>query len=166
MQRLPKLKTRTKSLLEFILDFIGHEKIWEAYPEYKQHKRFEDVIDKLADYLTENCKLISDNDWNAVLDSFEGKDSVPIMTIHKSKGLEYQTVVFVGLEDSAWWSFAKQPEESRAAFFVAFSRAKQRVIFTYCKKRGKKKKFLHYTIFFIVLELNQNLLNNIIFSLF
>jgi superfamily I DNA/RNA helicase len=140
MKRLTKIKIRTKSLLEFIIDFIGQENIWKAYPEYKQNERFEDVIDKLADYLTQSCHLISNNDWNEVLDSFEGKDSVPIMTIHKSKGLEYQTVIFVGLEDSAWWSFANQPEESRSAFFVAFSRAKQRVIFTYCKQRGKKNK--------------------------
>jgi superfamily I DNA/RNA helicase len=140
MKRLHKHKIRTKSLFEFIVDFIGQENICKAYPEYKQPERFEAVIDKLADHLTKSCILISDNDWNAVLDSFEGKDSVPIMTIHKSKGLEYQTVIFVGLDDSAWWSFAKQPKESRAAFFVAFSRAKQRVIFTYCKKRGEKNK--------------------------
>lgn len=40
--------------------------------------------------------------------------------------------------DSAWWSFPNQPEESRASFFVAFSRAKQRVIFTYCEQRGQR----------------------------
>jgi superfamily I DNA/RNA helicase len=75
-----------------------------------------------------------------VLDDFEGKDSIPIMTIHKSKGLEYHTLIFVGLDDNAWWSFAKRPEESRSAFFVAFSRAKQRIIFTYCKERGERTK--------------------------
>ena len=69
----------------------------------------------------------------------EGKDAVPIMTIHKSKGLEYHTIIFVGLDDSAWWSFRRQPEESRSAFFVAFSRAKQRVFFTYCHPRGQRK---------------------------
>jgi len=140
MDRLPELKTITKSLLTLIMDFIEPENILKAYPEYKQHKRFEEVIEKLTDSITESCQLVNDGDWNTVLDSFEGKGSVPIMTIHKSKGLEYHTVIFVGLEDSAWWSFAKQPEESRSAFFVAFSRAKQRAIFTYCKERGERKK--------------------------
>jgi superfamily I DNA/RNA helicase len=78
--------------------------------------------------------------WDTALDDLEGSDSIPMLTIHKSKGLEYDTVVFVGLDDQAWWSFPSEPEESKSAFFVAFSRAKQRVIFTYCKARGGQKK--------------------------
>jgi superfamily I DNA/RNA helicase len=58
------------------------------------------------------------------------------MTIHKSKGLEYHTVIFVGLDDGAWWSFAGDQVEGTAGFFVAFTRAKQRVVFTYCARRG------------------------------
>lgn len=57
------------------------------------------------------------------------------MTIHKSKGLEYDTVIFLGLEDSAFWNFAAQSVEDTCAFFVAFSRAKRRVLFTFCKQR-------------------------------
>jgi superfamily I DNA/RNA helicase len=60
------------------------------------------------------------------------------MTIHKSKGLEYHTVIFIGLDDGAWWSFAGDEIEATAGFFVAFTRAKQRVIFTYCDKRGSR----------------------------
>jgi ATP-dependent exoDNAse (exonuclease V) beta subunit len=36
------------------------------------------------------------------------------MTIHKSKGLEYHTVIFVGLDDGAWWSFKKDEYEATA----------------------------------------------------
>ena len=53
------------------------------------------------------------------------------------KLLHQITVIFVGLDDSAWKHFVSQQEESRSCFFVAFSRAMQRVIFTYCEKRGK-----------------------------
>ncbi|MGY4173478.1 3'-5' exonuclease [Bradyrhizobium sp. USDA 4529] len=60
------------------------------------------------------------------------------MTIHKSKGLEYHTVVFVGLDDGAWFNFEKQSHEEAASFFVAFTRAKQRVVFTYCARRGQR----------------------------
>jgi superfamily I DNA/RNA helicase len=62
------------------------------------------------------------------------------MTIHKSKGLEYHTVIFVGLDDGAWWSFAEDQIEGTAGFFVAFTRAKQRVLFTYCASRGTRAK--------------------------
>ena len=47
-------------------------------------------------------------DWMLAIENFEGLHSVPIMTIHKSKGLEYNAVYFVGLEDSAFWSFKNQ----------------------------------------------------------
>ena len=57
------------------------------------------------------------------------------MTIHKSKGLEYEVVFFIGLEDSAFWNFTKQPDEDKCTFFVALSRAKERVDFTFCKGR-------------------------------
>lgn len=62
-----------------------------------------------------------------------------IMTIHKSKGLEYNAVYFIGLEDSAFWNFRNQPDEDRCTFFVALSRAKASVTFTFCKKRTGMK---------------------------
>ena len=61
------------------------------------------------------------------------------MTIHKSKGLEYSAVYFVGLEDSAFWNFKKQPEEDRCTFFVALSRAKCSVTFTFSNVRSGLK---------------------------
>lgn len=57
------------------------------------------------------------------------------MTIHKSKGLEFKTVIFLGLEDAEWWNFRQQQDEEKRSFFVAFSRAIQEVIFTYSDTR-------------------------------
>ena len=61
------------------------------------------------------------------------------MTLHKSKGLEYHTVIFAGLDDSAWWSYAQDTAVATAGFFVVFTRAKQRVIFTDSPSRGTRK---------------------------
>ena len=69
----------------------------------------------------------------------EQADTVRIMSIHKSKGLEYSAVYFVGLEDSAFWNFRNQPDEDRCTFFVALSRAKESVTFTFCKRRAGMK---------------------------
>lgn len=55
------------------------------------------------------------------------------------KGLEYNAVYFIGLEDSAFWNFRNQPDEDRCTFFVALSRAKASVTFTFCKKRSGMK---------------------------
>jgi superfamily I DNA/RNA helicase len=70
-----------------------------------------------------------------IVDDVIGVNTIPAMTIHKSKGLEFHTVIFLGLEDSQWWNFSKKPDEEKRGFFVAFSRAIQRVIFTYCDSR-------------------------------
>jgi superfamily I DNA/RNA helicase len=76
--------------------------------------------------------------WTACLDAFEGVNQIPMMTVHKSKGLEYDTIVFVGLDDQAWWAHVPGDPEGVAAFFVALSRAKQRAIFAFCQERGAR----------------------------
>ena len=44
------------------------------------------------------------------------------------------------LDDGAWWIFDNDKQEATAGFFVAFTRAKQRVIFSYCGERGERTK--------------------------
>src|SRR3990167_585101 len=62
------------------------------------------------------------HNWSDSIRKLKGEGSLPIMTIHKSKGLEYKIVIFMGLEDQAFWSFQSQSEEDTCAFFVALSR--------------------------------------------
>jgi len=134
----PVMIKEITTLIRSITSFLGLDNIRTKYREYAQGNYLQEVIDSLISNIEISCK--QSTGWQQVLDDFEGIDSIPILTIHKSKGLEYDTVVFVGLDDQAWWSFASQPEESKSAFFVAFSRAKQRVVFTYCAARGGQKK--------------------------
>lgn len=61
------------------------------------------------------------------------------MTIHKSKGLEFDTVILVGLEDGAFFS---NNREDLCTFFVALSRAKDRVLITNCQKRDGRNQFM------------------------
>lgn len=127
-----------KLLLQEIINFFGVSEIKAHYPAYQQGNYFECLIKKFEKFLVDELKL-SSNDWILALESFCGKYSIPIMTIHKSKGLEYSAVYFVGLEDGAFWSFKSQPDEDRCAFFVAISRAKKYLTFTYCSYRTKLK---------------------------
>lgn len=48
------------------------------------------------------------------------------MTIHKSKGLEYHTVIFTEVNDEAFWN----NDDDVNLFFVALSRARERVRFS------------------------------------
>jgi superfamily I DNA/RNA helicase len=126
------------AILTKILEFIGENYIKLAYSEYQQGDEYHKCFKEISEQLPTSYKQIEDKTWKSLLDDFEGLDSVPLMTIHKSKGLEYHTVIFIGLDNLAWWSFKHSPQESRSTFFVAFSRAKQRVIFTYCEQSGAR----------------------------
>lgn len=127
-----------RAVVGTVQDFVGQNRLIAAHPAYRQGDWFAKVTEAAARHL---CSSAADaDDWTQTLDAYEGKGAVPLMTIHKSKGLEYHTMIFVGLDDQAWWSFAKDPMEGTAGFFVAFSRAKQRVVFTYCASRGHRKK--------------------------
>jgi len=128
------LKELRKQLADFF-EFVGLDAFRRLYPQYLQgdylRERFRDFTNKLWEYFQ------TAGNWPQSLSDMIGEDTVPIITVHKSKGLEYHTVVFMGLEDSAIWNFASQSDEEKRAFFVAFSRAKKRVLFTFCEKRAK-----------------------------
>lgn len=121
-------------ILEAILRFFNVERIKAKFPAYKQGTHLDDLINKF-EHLFFDEYIVACGDWNRAIENFCGEHSIPIMTIHKSKGLEYSAVYFVGLEDSAFWNFRNQPDEDRCTFFVALSRAKESVTFTFCKRR-------------------------------
>lgn len=128
----------TRKLVDRVLDLVGRERLIAAHPSYAQGDWLSKVIDAAVKHL-HGCSIGMAN-WLETLDAYEGLLAVPLMTIHKSKGLEYHTVIFVGLDDGAWWSFTADQIEGTAGFFVAFTRAKQRVVFTYCARRGARTK--------------------------
>lgn len=142
-------------LLDQILAFFDIRKLRSKYPAIRQGNYLSGIISKF-EALFWNELLNATGNWSQAIANFTGENSIPIMTIHKSKGLEYSAVYFLGLEDSAFWSFRSQPEEDRCAFFVALSRAKESLVFTFCKKRTTLlyQDQRHYNIneFFVLLQ--------------
>lgn len=126
-------KEELNILLMEIVAFYDVNKIKKYYPQYSQgqyiNKLREDLTDYLYIYFTKN------GDWILAIDSFEGNDSIPIMTIHKSKGLEFEAVFFVGFDDNAFWSFSSQEDEDKCTFFVGLSRSKRYLYFTFSENR-------------------------------
>lgn len=76
--------------------------------------------------------------WINVVSDFAGEDAVPMMTIHKSKGLEYHTVFVLGFDEAQWWNYEREKLNETATFFVGLSRAAQRVIFTSLDAAGRE----------------------------
>lgn len=90
--------------------------------------------DGLADYL--NAVALT-----ASVDEFDkGADCVALMTIHSAKGLEFDTVFIVGLEDGIFPSKLAVDEqgtleEERRLFYVAVTRARRRCFLSCASSR-------------------------------
>jgi hypothetical protein len=134
----PTDEPTARKLVDDVFGFVGRNRLVAAYPACGQGDWLEKVLASATTHLADSG--FNTSDWTTGLDCYEGRHAIPLMTIHKSKGLEYHTVIFVGLDDGAWWSFSADKVEATAGFFVAFTRAKQRVVFTYCARRGARTK--------------------------
>ncbi|RMG21740.1 MAG: ATP-dependent DNA helicase [Bacteroidetes bacterium] len=70
----------------------------------------------------------------------EDDDYVTLMTIHSAKGLEFESVFLVGMEENLFPSALSMEsradlEEERRLFYVAVTRAKKRLTLSYAKSR-------------------------------
>ena len=124
-------------LIDCIIEKIDEKRIISNLSTYNGKSDLDIIVKNFSKLLYKEYSQ-TQGEWLDIVSSFKGENSIPIMTIHKSKGLEYEAVYFLGLEDSAFWSFNDQPEEDKSAFFVALSRAKSYLIFTYCKLRNNR----------------------------
>jgi superfamily I DNA/RNA helicase len=119
-----------------LVAMVGDGFFRSAYTQYRRGSHLKDTVDGLSVALQSSVSTYAT--VCEAVDNVVGLDVVPAMTIHKSKGLEFHTVIFLGLEDSQWWAFSTQAEEEKRGFFVAFSRAAERVCFTFCDFREER----------------------------
>ena len=90
----------------------------------------------LSDFL-EEVSLLSDIDhWN------DSDNRVTLMTVHSSKGLEFPVVFVSGLDDGLFPLYVsiedkKELEEERRLFYVALTRAQERVFLLYATNRRR-----------------------------
>jgi len=119
-----------------VLEYLDLAAIARTYAEYGVGDLLGIIVEAFCIHFFASADGAAD--WTVCLDAFEGVNQIPMMTVHKSKGLEYDTVVFMGLDDKAWWAHVPGDLEGVAAFFVALTRAKQRAIFAFCQGRGQR----------------------------
>ena len=136
-----KLKTvradleTVSGVVQEVIDFIGEAAYTALYPQYGQGTFFRENVEKIAKHLAASR---ADAEWPDAIEIFEGKDSVPIMTMHKSKGLEYHTIVFVGLEDSGSVHLQGKPIRRGLRPIRRAVTCEKRAIFTFCRMRPRK----------------------------
>jgi superfamily I DNA/RNA helicase len=118
-----------------IVEALDEKAVRRAFRQYEDERYFRDLQAALAALMAEHAQTAAS--WAELIDGVEGRGQIKLMTIHKSKGLEYHTVIFVGLHQNAFFGFRNNREEETNAFFVALSRARERVYFTRSAQSGQ-----------------------------
>lgn len=131
----------TVATIEALIDkaekFLELPRLVSLAPHYQQGKYFDEIRAATRAFLKEAAN--GARTWKEVFRWYRGEGQVPLLTITKSKGLEYEIVVQLGLDDTQWWSFANDPTEGHSNFFVAASRARDRLHLLFCKGNQIKK---------------------------
>jgi len=128
--------TTLRGLSETFVETVGLDTLTGLSADYEQGTRLDDVLLQTQDRVMELLAL--DDDPAAALARFGEDSAVRIMTIHKSKGLEFDTVVMLGVEKQTYWG---KIAEERSAFFVGISRAKRQLLLTIAEQRSRPDAF-------------------------
>jgi len=118
-----------ESVREF-LNQVSIETLVALSPDYESHDRLKEVVRETRLRIEELLQV--ESDLPKALERFSDDQAVRIMTMHKSKGLEFDSVILLGVESQTFWGKA---DEERCAFFVGVSRAKRRLIMTVSEHR-------------------------------
>ncbi|QUT15077.1 UvrD-helicase domain-containing protein [Rahnella inusitata] len=114
------------------LKHIGFETLVALSPDYESRKRLLEVVRDTRVRIEDLLKI--EPNLPQTLGRFADDQAVRILTIHKSKGLEFDSVVIMAVENEIF--FGNQ-DENRCAFFVGVSRAKRRIVLTHSEQRER-----------------------------
>ena len=120
------------SLVAELIAAVGHDAVVAMSPDYARADRLQELVAATVDRVHQ--LLPGAEDPVSALASFSGDRAVRIMSIHKSKGLEFDSVVVLGVEHQTFWGDA---DAERSAYFVGISRAKRRLVLTVCAERER-----------------------------
>ncbi len=112
------------SLLDGVQEFVEND-------EFSEESQFER---NLSGYL-QNIALLTDFDQKE-----EETDFVTLMSVHSAKGLEFECIFVVGLEENLFPSYMsmsvpEQIDEERRLFYVAITRAKRYLTLSFANSR-------------------------------
>jgi len=115
-----------------------HENIQELLNGIKEFSEREDIEEKGLDVFLQDIALLTNDDNEKKNDA----NTVSLMTIHSSKGLEFPHVFVVGLEENLFPSqlslnSRSDLEEERRLFYVGVTRTEHKLTLSYATSRFK-----------------------------
>lgn len=120
---------------EFVRVFLKQvsiETLVSLSADYESHDRLKEVVGHTKVRIEELLKL--EPDLPKALERFSDDQAVRILTIHKSKGLEFDSVIIMAVENEIFFG---DQDENRCAYFVGVSRAKKRLVLTHAEQRER-----------------------------
>ncbi|MEG2235844.1 MAG: 3'-5' exonuclease [Clostridia bacterium] len=144
-----KDKLSVSELMKEILKTTGYEKMLNEEDSKESENRFDNLMEYIG-VAIEFEKESVDNTLADFLDSIalvadvdnleEGAEAVTLMTLHSSKGLEFEVVFLVGMEEGLFPSSRamnenEEVEEERRLCYVGITRAKEKLCLTSASKR-------------------------------
>lgn len=121
--------------------------------ELEETEQAENRIENLEEFLTVAIEFeeeYADNSLSSFLESItlssdiddmeDNKSLVTLMTLHSAKGLEFEVVFLVGMEEGLFPGYRsigepKELEEERRLFYVGITRAKEYLYLSYARQR-------------------------------
>lgn len=143
-------KLSVSELIEYILDKTGYMKLLKESKDIEDESRIENLKELVSDAVDfeknnpEEKSLWSYLEKVALVQDVDNMDqeaeSVVMMTVHSSKGLEFPVVFMVGMENGMFpgsSSFEKDSEmqESRRLCYVGITRAREKLYMTSAEVR-------------------------------
>jgi len=122
----PAGSTSGRSVLDRAIDELGRAELESHFAGQFGALPLDEIVGGLAARMDAVSPGVLS--WSELIAAVAAEDAVSLMTIHRSKGLEYHTVIVLGLDENQWWAYSRDVKEATSAFFVALSRAKQRLI--------------------------------------
>ncbi|RLW68974.1 MAG: hypothetical protein B6D68_02735, partial [spirochete symbiont of Stewartia floridana] len=124
---------------------LGHYREIDRVENSQRYDNINELVTAAAGYpansegLTAFLELVELD--QAALEEEEGdEDRVTLITMHNTKGLEFDHVIITGLEEGLFPRSSDNAdsddlEEERRLFYVAITRARKHLAFTFCKRR-------------------------------
>jgi DNA helicase-2/ATP-dependent DNA helicase PcrA len=147
-------KLRPYAAVAYIRNTIGYDEFLREYAQYRNIKA-EGLFELLEEIMEASKDCPTYEDWFAHIEAYgkqlealkkeqgQKKEGVAIETMHSSKGLEYESVWILdaneGFHPYKKAKLLEEIEEERRLFYVAMTRAKEKLHIYYTKERYNKE---------------------------